>query len=167
MSDVYYKILPVEGIFLGLNARAVEYLILFGEWVTTQSLFISMPEGHEFGMLFVGEKEDGEDFVIAGSVWGDKIIPTITYDYLAIPGDKTGKQVPLYKYKMADYDILLEGEKEKNIWSHEIRDKKSSLLYKTMNLLCLTTDFEVAMYEWTSKEIELSEVLMEYDEGKF
>lgn len=167
MSNIYYKILPVEGIFLGLNARAVEYLILFGEWVATQTLSVSIPHGHEFGMLFVGEEKDGEDFVIAGSVWGDNVLPTITYKYLDVERSKEKKQIPLYKYKMADYDLPIIGEEKKDVWAHEIKDKKHSLLYNTMNLLCLTTDFKVPVYEWTDKEVELSEVLMEYEEGRY
>lgn len=166
MKDIYYKILPVDGIFLGLNVRAVEYLVLFGEWITIKSLNIVMPEGSEFGILFTGEKADGDDFIVAGSVWGENILPTITYDYLEIDtNNKTKVQLPLYKYKMANYDLPSERENTEDVWSCEIKDKRSSLLYKNMNLLCLTTDFKVRLYEWEPKEIELSEVLMEYGEG--
>ena len=145
--NLYYKIDHTVGVFFSLNNRAIEHLQLFGNWIDLQDRGIM--EQCNYGVLYVGPSES--ELVSIGVIIDNKVLPAIPY--------VKHNNKPLYKYKMVNYDL------ENSEWVYEVIDKKRSKspLYSSIDLKCLSYDKETRMYEWTTEEIELAEVILEYN----
>lgn len=156
------KIIETESIFMGLNNRAVNFLLQHGDWYKLTDLDKYGYTG-EFGMLFIteaGSDSDPDLAELTGCLYKDFVIPTLVYSwypYVTEDDPEHPKTLPLYKYR-----IRSENEP---YWLYEKVENKSSDLYKHIKLICLTDEEGNHMFEWTDEELELSELILEYSMG--
>jgi hypothetical protein len=59
----------------------------------------------------------------------------------------------------------MDTNKIKNEWLYETIDDKKSQIYDHIKLLCLKDSEGNRMYEWTENELEIAELMMEYQLG--
>lgn len=157
------KIIETDSIFMGLNNRAVNFLLQHGDWYKLTDLEQYGYTG-DFGMLFIseGESEDDPELAeLAGCLYKDFVIPTIVYSWYPYTTDddpNNVKTLPIYKYRVRS-------DEDESIWLYEKVEDKSSDLYKHIKLICLTDEEGNSMFEWTDEELELSELMLEYTMG--
>jgi hypothetical protein len=157
-----YSVVNTQGIFIGLNSRAVDLLMENGDWL---KLTDAADYGYtnEFGMLFISNDSKANNFCnLIGSLYKDNVIPTFVHDWFPYKdsnsSDDEVKFMPLYRYKM-------DTNKIKNEWLYETIDDKKSQIYDHIKLLCLKDSEGNRMYEWTENELEIAELMMEYQLG--
>lgn len=172
-NEFIYKIINVDGIFMGLNQRAVDYLLKNGDWYTLDDVDNYGYDGNT-GMLFVcsdntngsalvehGESDSG---YITGELmaclYGNQALPTLVYDWLPANSDNNTnpeiKFIPLYKYKLNNSE---------NEWAYEDLDVLKSDLYEKMKLIKLKDAEGEDLFSWTQNELEQSEMILEYNMG--
>lgn len=156
-----YHVVNTTSLFIGLNPRAVSFLIEHGDWSRVLDA-----ENHgyrgEFGMMFVTNDSLKHNLCdLIGCLYGDFIIPTFVHDwypYSKKDSTENVKFMPLYRYKMDKTKVSDE-------WLYESLDTKRSSLYKDVRFLCLTDNTGTPLFEWTDDELEIAELMMEYQAG--
>ena len=156
-----YSVVNTNGIFIGLNQRAINFLIENGDWLRTQDAEDYGYKG-DFGMLFVSSDSKQNNFCnLIGCLYGDNIIPTFVHDWYPYVKEEELENVkfmPLYRYKM-------DRQKVSDTWLYEVVDHKKSDLYKDIRLMCLVDSDNNRLFEWSDDELEIAELMMEYHLG--
>lgn len=160
-DDMVYNIVETNGIFIGLNNRAINFMLENGSWYKLTDAEAYGYTG-ETGMLFINYSESESDQAqLAGSLYKDFIIPTIVYDWHPSVKESDPDDInliPLYKYKVRE-DLL------NTSWLYEKIDNKMSDTYPNIKLMCLVDEEGNQLFEWTDEELELSELMFEYIMG--
>jgi len=156
-----YNVVNTKGVFIGLNNRAVSFMIENGDWMKIEDPYDYGYEG-DYGLLFVSNDSEKYNFCnLIGSLYREYIIPTFVHDWF--PYNKSDnpdevKFMPLYRYKMNN-------NKVSDIWLYEAVDNQKSELYKDIKVMCLVDKDGNRLFEWTSDELEIAELMVEYHLG--
>ena len=160
-EDMVYSIIETNGIFIGLNNRAINFILENGSWY---KLIDAAEYGYtgETGMLFISDSESEKEYAqLAGTLYKDFVIPTMIYNWYPFVKESDPEDIdliPLYKYKMAD-------NLTDTSWLYEKIDDKISDTYPSIRLMSLLDDEGNSMFEWTDEELELSELMFEHIMG--
>lgn len=135
------SIKKISAPFIGLNRRAVEYLLSVGYWCEIEDLAGGVDEYEDpnsrFGIIISDLLGEVENPIICGVLVDNKAIPAFVYDFFDY--DKT--TLPLFRY------ILNDGTNVK-----EVVDEDTTIYGKPC--LCLKDADDNISFKWTNEDVE-------------